>query len=247
MFTKIKESRIAAKDPTALAFDLFVHACQVAGAGDPLSNFSYFSYTESTHLAMQAMRKAVFLLSNSKRSERDAYEAYLQTRASWLGLDVSDRSDRVLARVGTMLSLFTQQEGTILFNAMSQINAEMRGRIARQFNAKKQEPMPRTPINMVAVLKNLINNPKLGETPEERISNAVKVGLPFLTRVLETHEQLLINHQIDPNIPLNFNRMATIAQTSPESLADAFLIDLQGNVLPETAQQKTPNQGKVQS
>lgn len=83
---------------------------------------------------------------------------------------------------------------------------------------------------MPAVLVNLLNNSQLGESKEERLSKAITLGLPFITRVLEKHKKMLANHEIDPNIPLNFNKMAGVAKALPHSLSKEFHIDKEGNV-----------------
>ena len=60
---------------------------------------------------MQAMNDLVRMLSDPQKTSADAYNAYLTTRPSWLGLDLINGIDRVLARVGAMLRLFTPEEG----------------------------------------------------------------------------------------------------------------------------------------
>ena len=70
MFTKLKNSAVAAKDPTALSFDLFVHTCDVAGALGHVNNTSSIVYTEQTHLAMQAMAvPAAFFLIRLRQKQ----------------------------------------------------------------------------------------------------------------------------------------------------------------------------------
>lgn len=83
---------------------------------------------------------------------------------------------------------------------------------------------------MPAVLVNLANNPQLGASREERISQAVVLGLPFLSRVLEEHKQLVAQEKLDTHIPLNFNKAAGVAKTAPHALLNEFTIDLEGNV-----------------
>jgi hypothetical protein len=230
MFSKLKESAVPSTDPIALSFDLFVHTCDVAGALGHVNNRSSLVYTEPAHRALQAMGDAVRVLSNTHKTEWDAYNAYLGVRASWLGLSSEERSDRVLARIGAMLRLFTQEEGDILKKAMLELDADIRNRIAAQLDVQRQDQPRRTPTYMPTVLVGLSNNPQLGASKEERLSKAITVGLPFITRVLEKHKELLANHEIDSNIPLNFNEMAGIAKTSPNLLSEEFYIDKEGNV-----------------
>lgn len=230
MFSKLKESGIASTDPIALSFDLFVHICDVAGALGHVNHQSSIVYTESTHQAMQSMEKAVKILSNPNASELDAYNAYLGVRASWLGLDSNDSSDRVLTRVGAMLRLFTIEEGASLRKAIAELDSTMQSRIVAQLDVQWKES-GRTPTYMPAVLVNLANNPVLGVSIEERLSKAITIGLPFITRVLEQHKELMAKGEIDPNIPLNFNAMAGVAKNSPNSLKGEFTINQESGVV----------------
>jgi hypothetical protein len=232
MFRSLKNSDLLIKDPLMLSFDLFVHTCDVAGALGHVNNRSSVVYTELSHLAMQAMGKAVRVLSDPKNSEIDAYNAYLEVRASWLGLNAQDKSDRVLARIGAMLRLFTKDEGVVLRNAMLELDPAIRDRIAAQLDVQENESFNlRTPTYMPAVLVNLSNHPDLGASNEARLANAMKIGLPFIARVLEKHKELVEKGAIDSDIPLCFNVIAAVAKASPEKLSGAFSIDQEGNVL----------------
>ncbi len=232
MFTKLKNSTVAVTDPTALSFDLFVHTCDVAGALGHVNNTSSIVYTEQTHQAMQAMASACRVLSDASKTETDAYNAYLSIRASWIGLNPSDRDDRVLTRIAAMLRLFTPEEGTALKNAILQLSSQDRQRIVSQFDARLGEEIGRTPTYMPAVLVNLSNNKDLGATSTERLAQAVIYGLPFIAQVLEQHQQQILQHQANPEIPLNFNQVAGVAKSMPNLLQkNAFQIDSDGNVI----------------
>jgi len=234
MFSKLKESGVAANDPIALSFDLFVHTCDVAGALGHVNNQSSLVYTEPTHLSMRAMNDAVKVFLNPNRNELDAYNAYLTVRASWLGLDPNDRSDRVLVRIGAMLRLFSLEEGVALRKAMAELDPATRAQVASQLDVQPHHQSGRTPTYMPAVLVNLSNNPSLGATREERLAKAVTIGLPFIARVLAAHQELLRKGEIDANIPLNFNTIAGVAKTSPASLSGPFYIDREGNICLES-------------
>lgn len=230
MFSKLKESGIAFKDPIALSFDLFVHTCDVAGALGHVNNQASLVYTEPAHQAMQAMGEAIRVLSNPLKTELDAYNSYLSVRASWLGLDSNDSADRVLARIGAMLRLFSLEEGLVLRKAIHELDPSIRNRVAAQLDIQSQDRPSRTPTYMPAVLVNLSNNPELGKTKEERLSKAITVGLPFIVQVLERHKEMLLKNEIDSNIPLNFNKIAGVAKASPLSLNGEFYIDQDGSV-----------------
>jgi hypothetical protein len=231
MFSKLKQSGLPSTSPVALAFDLFVHACDVAGALGHVHNQSSLVYTESSHQAMQAVAEACTVLTDPQKTENDAYNSYVRIRAAWLGLNAQDRTDRALTRVGAMLRLFTPEEGRILQQSMLKLNPEQQAKIIEQLDAKEGQDFARTPTYMPAVLVNLSNNPHLGTSREERISQTVILGLPFLSRVLEKHKQAIAEHRANPNIPLNFNKAAGVAKVTPDMLLNDFFIDSEGNVV----------------
>jgi hypothetical protein len=230
MYSELKRSGLPADCPTAWTFDLFVHQCDVAGSLGHVNNQSSLVYTEPVYRAMQAVADACSVLINSQRTEVDAYNAYLSIRADWLGLNPQDQTDRVLTRVGAMLRLYTPADGLLLKKSILQLEPETRAKIIEQLDSKAGEEFARTPTYMPAVLVNLANNPQLGASREERISQAVVLGLPFLSRVLQAHKQTLAESKANGDIPLNFNKAAGVAKQSPHVLLKGFTIDSEGNV-----------------
>lgn len=231
MFTKLKESAILSTDPVAFSFDLAIHICDVAGALGHVNKTSSLVYTEPTHQTMQRVGYTIRVLSDPRKGEIDVYNAYLSYCASSLGLNAKNRSHRILARIGALMRLRTPQEGKIIQVAMIKLiksDPSMRHRIIAQVD-QNNRPY-RTPTYIPAVLVNLSNNPRLGMTKEERLAGAITEGLPFIVRVLERYKELLAKREIDPNIPLNLNKIAEAAK-GPSSLLDKeFLIDKEGNV-----------------
>jgi hypothetical protein len=190
----------------------------VAGSLGEAHKTSAIAYTEQTHQTLQAVSQACHLLSDSDKTEVDAYDAYLAVRASWLGFNASDPEDRVLTRIGALLKLFTSEEGAVLKNAISQLSPDDRMRIFTQFDVLSGQEQ-----NIPGVLASLYNNQFLAEIPTTRISQAVVFGLPFIARVLE---------QRQAQIPLNFTQVAEIAKTMPDLLLKyEFKITSEGNVI----------------
>jgi len=227
MFSKLKQSGLPL---FAIIFDCFVHICDTAGALGHVNNKSSLVYTEETYRGKQAVISACHVLSDSKKTEIDAYNAYLKIRADWLGLNDQNRIDRALTRIGAMLRLFTPEEGILLKKAILELDSEQQTKIVMQLDTKEGEELERTPTYIPAVLVNLSNNLQLGITREERISKAVTLGLPFLAKVLEKHKQSLFENKADPMIPLNFNKVAGVAKEKPYALLNEFTIDQEGNV-----------------
>ena len=107
---------------------------------------------------------SVRVLRNPKKTPWDAYNTYLTTRAKWLGLDPHDRSDRVCARVGAMLRLFTEDQGTVLKGSMQKIDPDTLTKIVTQLDIGSGSLPTLTNTYMPAVLVNLSNNTALGAT-----------------------------------------------------------------------------------
>lgn len=227
MFSKLKQSNVLSDNPIYFLFDFFVHACDVAGALGHINNQSSPVYTESCHRALQAVFESSMLLATPYKTEIDAYNTYLKIRAKWLGLDIQEKIDRVLVRMGTMLRLVTPTDGSILKEAILHLPLAIRDQIIDEFDGEEFE---RTPTYMPALLVNLLNNPALGESKAERLAQAVMIGLPFITRVLKAHRQHLLFGEADPTIPLNFNRAAEVAKSNPQALKGEFRIDPEGNI-----------------
>lgn len=230
MFSKLSRSGIASNFPIFLSFDFFVHTCDVAGALGHVNNQSSLVYTEPSHLAMQGVLESCRVLATPNKTEMDAYNAYLAIRANWLGLNVQDRTDRALTRMGAMLRLFTPEEGAILKKAVLKLSPSMRSQIVEQLDIGDGKELDRTPTYMPAVLVNLANNSQLGTSKEERLSQAVILGLPFIARVLASHKEHLACFEADPAIPLCFNGAAGVAKTNPSALNGEYRIDSEGNV-----------------
>ncbi|MCH9610355.1 MAG: hypothetical protein S4CHLAM81_04850 [Chlamydiales bacterium] len=227
MFSNLKDSMIPSTDPIALSFDLFIHTCDVAGALGHVNNQSSLVCTESAYCAMQAVGASIRILANPNKTEWDAYNAYLAARASWLGLDINVKAERILVRIGAMLRLFNREEGCILREAIFELGQGVRDKIILQLDVQ-QGDSSRTPTYMPAVLVNLANNSQLGLSQKDRLFKAIKIGLPFIARVLERHKELLASGEIEPHIPLNFNKMAGIAKSFPDLLENEFSINKEG-------------------
>lgn len=230
IFSKLKQVNLSSTSPLFLSFDFFVHTCDVAGALGHVNSQSSLVYTEHSHLALQAVLESSKVLAIPHKMEMDAYNAYLKDRANLLGLNVEDRTDRALTRMGAMLRLFNREEGTVLKQAVLKLPEQTRTQIIEQLDVPKGEELERTPTYMPAVLVNLANNPELGSSKEERISQAVILGLPFIASVLATHKEHLLRLEADSTIPLNFNKAAGVAKTNPAALNGKYTIDSEGNV-----------------
>lgn len=232
MYQTLNQSGIVQQDREALAFELFIHTCDVAGALAHVNKDSSLTYTEHAHKAMKAVREAIDVLAVPGKTKQDAYNHYLMIRASWLTLNHENPSHRVLTRIGAMLRLFEQSEGATLADAMGTLPPEEQEKIAKYLSDTPQPNSGRTPTYMPALLINLLNNQMLGPNKEDRLGQVVTIGLPFIANILEMHQILLAENGLDPSIPLNFNAAAGVAKGSPQNLkANMFEIDKEGLVV----------------
>lgn len=222
MFSQLRKSELAIKDPFVLTFELFIQICDVAGAHGHINSKSSLTYREKTHQGYLSVHRAIGTLSDPEKTELDAYNVHLSQIAQWLGLDPNNRVDRVLARIGAMLRLYTPEKGKILQQAMGELDADVLEKVIAQFDLQQGEEFLRTPTYVPAVLLNLAQKNGLNE--------AITTGLPFIAKVLQYHREQIANGHFDPNIPLNFNPIAGWVKTSSQRLGD-FSIDEEGHVL----------------
>lgn len=223
MFSKLRQKKIS---PLAMKLDQFVHVCDVAGALGHVNQNSSLAYTNETHKAMTAAFKACNTLQNQDGNEETAYQTYLQIRANWIGLNIEIREEKVLARVGSMLRLMEISQGDVLKDAFGKIEETKKDAILKSF---ENEISP-TPTYVPAVLINLMNNPNLGETKEERISRALSLGLPLISRVFDRYEENIQSGKIAKETRLNFNPIAGLAKTDPHRLENDFMIEKDGSI-----------------
>ena len=221
MFFQLRRSKILTEAPLAWQLHFFVHRCDIAGALGHVQPEGSLVYTEQAHQSLQAVATASRVMIDPTKTELDAYNAYLATRASWLGFDPTVPADRVLTRLGAMLRLYTPAQGEVLRHAVSQLHGPDWNRIVLQWNFHEINLARQTPTYLPATLVNLANNPALGATADERLTQAITLGLPFLACVLDGRSRQ----------PLCFNPIAGLAKTNPQLLRSAhYQIDPDGAV-----------------
>ena len=237
MFTPMKDKKLS-KGGLPLEFDLFIHACDVAGSLGHINNQTSMVYTQNTHLAMESMREAIKMFLRLGNSEPDAakrslraYNAYLKERASFLALNDSNKFDRVLTRIGAMLHLFTPNDGMILKKTMNKLSIDIQKKIVKYLDVTQEDSLTLpTPTYMTAVLVSLFDNPKLGLSRDQRLSEAIRIGLPLIADILEKHQFMVSRGQISADIPLCFDQIADVAKQYPQLLDAPVSIDMEGNV-----------------
>ena len=232
VFAKLKESEVIRDgDEYALNFDFFVHICDVAGALGHVSNQSSLVLNERVYSTIEAMMEACRLLLDPEKTEDDAYQSYLTTRAEWLGFTENSKEEQVLTRIATWLRLHTPEEGAVVKTTVQALPQVDQDRIFMLFDPYG-EKRPKCMVAYVpAVMVNLLNDPSLGEDRHQRISQAVARGAPFIAKVLEKQRETLAEGKADPKVPLNFNKVAGAVKEQAYHLPDAkFCIEKDGMV-----------------
>lgn len=229
MFSKLQQSEFVSKEREVIDFEFFVHICDVAAAAGHVEKKGSLVYVENTHKAKMAVKEAVMLLASN--NEIEAYHNYIAKRASWLNLDKNTPEGRVLARVGAMLRLFYPSEGESLKKGWDQIDTGLRTQLIEQFDLQTLQTDHPTPTYVPAVLGNIFSNKKIWEDKDQRLQQAVIIGLPFVSSVLSEYVKKAQRVQNLAKIPLNFNEVAGIAGNDPKQLlAKTFTIENDGKV-----------------
>lgn len=228
ILTPLKQLGLVKNELETVDFFLFVHTCDVAGALAHVNPRGSLTYTENTHKTFQALQEALKLLATN--DESTALKYYLTKRAQWLGLNAEDENDQVLTRLGAMLRYYSQDEGKILQKAFSKVDKDNRDLIRQQFNPLTVRS-GRTPTYIPAVLLNLKNNSKCGETEEERLFFVFQQGLPFILNVLRVEAEKSKKVSSLTSLTLCFNALAKQAKENPWLLkTKTYLISPEGDV-----------------
>jgi hypothetical protein len=211
MYTSLKESRMAEKDPIALSFGRFIHKCDVAGALGHRNNQSSLVYTEETHWVKKGIDAAMDLLAGPGVSELQCYNAYLNYRGKPLGLNYENPKDAVLIRLAAMMRITQAADIEALRSVFAKLPAEDQSRITSQFACQDLGANVPTPTYIPAVLVNFPSKEK-----------AVSLGLPLIARILEEYATQLRKNKVEhPEIPLSFRLVGEEAKKRPEGFSQA--------------------------
>lgn len=211
LFRHFREEAPATLDADYLGLVFFLHQCRSSAEGDIASDWAHCSYDENQHRALVVLKGACQLLSSG--SGREAFDDYFMKRADWLGFDVGSPLNRVLARIGTMLGLYEEQDGRTLKEALLKFAPDELSLIVEEFGLTKGEKAPRLPLFTPEVLVNLSSNPALGTGPKERLTQALHIGLPLLAKVMRSNQE-----NDGKREALDFCLVAELAQIDPSRL-----------------------------
>lgn len=232
MILPLMKARIVEEDPKSLEFDFLIHMADVSGAGGHINPTSSIVMTDNVYRALMAIDASLNLLKKNDTTAIEVLESYIQARALWIGLNLKTPKNRVLTRLSAMIRLYGKEDGSVLNQAFEKFDETQKSFFIKMFDPLSPDLPEITPTYIPALLANLYNNKSLGETPEQRLSRTLEIGLPFVSRVLKRYQDQLSEGKGNRIDPLNFNDMARVAKESPEKLSSlSILIDAENNVL----------------
>lgn len=209
-FEGLKKGNLLHNDPGLFDLAFLVEESLFAGSRGNIYACGSVSLTSHGYGNLVATRQAIGILKDS--SERDAFKFYLGRRADWLGYDPGSPLNRVLTKFGAMMELFTEADGKALKEAFLRLKPEELSVIVSEFDEVQLANNPRVFENVGVFFQNLAENRKLGHCEKERLSSTVRVGFPFLVKVVNLATKQGV-HNVD------LGEAARLAEKDPEALS----------------------------
>ncbi len=234
MFEPLAESGILKTHPLAMDFDGFVHLMDVAGSAGQVVPWSSVVLTSNTYKAITGIDESFRVLRNGG-TPQEALSKYVELRGKWLGLTESETQKRyagLVVRLGANLRRFDPESGKVIKDTFLSLPEESRKEYEERLSPTSPLLPANTPTYIPAVFSNLSRNETLGEASEERLAGAVKIGLPFIYKVLSSPE-VDAQRTIRGGDPINFNTAAKFAlsENAAQLKEASFSLDGQNQVL----------------
>ncbi len=229
VFNSLSSTKILEIDPDAFEIGFFVHMCDVAGALGHVDFNSSIVFNHNTYRTLEAVKDACYTFHRT--GARNAYQSYLDTRASWLNIDASSPLNLVVARIAGMLRLYTPEEGVIIRESLLKLDPGILLLVVGLIDPLHQDSFYKTPTYVPAFLVNLLNNKDLGLLPQDRLKQCISIGIPFVAMVFKEHRENIQKGITSSEVQLNFNPIAKIAKENPKSIENSkFKIEKDGHV-----------------
>ena len=199
---------IVKKDPDLFELICFLHQCRISARDVISDRVSFSGFNERVFSHLQLFRKANYVVAKS--SLQAGYEYYLCNRSQWLGFGLSTPLDRTLTFLGSFLNCYTSAEGDLLKEAFLDLHPKDISFLVNEFEdlATVNDDSYRY---MSCVLYNLKMNPQLGRSSQERLSNAISMGIPFFSKLVFLNQST----KHGKSVPLNFIDVASTAIEEP--------------------------------
>ena len=206
MLDELKNSNIVANNPKAFDLQILAYMMDVSGARAHEDNRGAKSFTNNIFLAINGMKEALSKLAT--QTPKEALSYYVDFRANLLGLDPSKQENRVLARLGAMMRLFTPEDGQILEESYHLLADDQKKAVERTFNpftARKE----RTPTYIPAVFVNFLDSAmKQSMQRQEAINKCLIESVVPMAVFLQTYREGKANQPYKSHMTLNFNKTA---------------------------------------
>jgi hypothetical protein len=233
MYDLLKRSDYAGALIPRLDFTKLVHTCVLAAAPGRKNNPGTVAYNQHAHNAIEdTMTVCEAWDLEEGGTAQQVCDAYFARRAARLQIAQQwpQPEALMLAQLGAMMQLFTKEDGEALWTGLMELAPEARKQAQTCFSLKAEAPHRslRTHQGLQMIFRNLRDNPALGD----RIANAVTLGLPCVTKVLQTHQQMLSNRQMSKKVRLDLRPLVKIAAgPNPRELNKPYV-----QIDPETGQ-----------
>lgn len=227
ILTKLKTSEVFKKNPKDFDFDILTYICDLSAARGHEDNRGSKVLTENTFKVIEAVKDTLHFLA--KHDGKRALQFYLNKRADWLGLTRNEEGKYILARFGAMMRLFSKDDGHSLQEAYASLSKEQKKIINQAFDPLVYRN-ERTPTYVPALLVNVLDSYlKQGLTRANAIKECIHKGALFVATVLNQYRMGMANQPYNPNLTLNFNKVAGQARDNLNLLENpSFLINSEG-------------------
>ena len=224
MFEKFLHAVNANKvNQAVLDFAFAIQIADVAASAGQVTNAASLAFTDSTCKGYLLVKEVLQQITEGV-APKQALHHYLQTRAQWLELDMTDSKQAILARLGCMLRYYTPEAGQKLLVYAQNLDANDWNILCTQFIWDGGfNNWQRNPTYLPAVLLNIV---KAGKNPVE-----AAVGI---AKLFERYAQAGI--AAASSNPLCLNTLAGIATKEPDLFSlkafnvEQFAVDEQNNV-----------------
>lgn len=210
-------------DAASLELSFFLNLCEVAAEKNDSIHQISPQFTKYTYRVLQIIKKSLGFLSTN--NQRDAYQFYLDRRADLLDLDARSPLNRILTIVGSMMHLYTKEEGKVLKETFLKLPPEDLSLIITEFDEGKTSHISPS---LQDFLSCLAKSTIAGKSSKEKLSDSLLIGFPFFikaSRIMRANEK-------NKQLPLNFSSLLQTALFHPELIKEGeVVVDERGNVL----------------
>ncbi len=221
---EIDETSLVKKNRDLFELITFIHQCRISGRDLTSDHSTRGGLEDRVFENHQLFRQANLICASS--SLQEGYQFYLLGRSHWMGLDLSTPLHRVLTFMGSILNCYSPAEGEIIKETFLALSPQDISLLVDELETLSTTESDFTQY-FSGVITQLQKNSKLGRSQEERLSNTIHLGFPFLSKLcFLTHSGEVHSEQ-----PLDFMELSQAAKQNPDLFRQCKpIIDKMGKV-----------------